>query len=265
MRFFPARIDEIDATHIGIDRIENETGFHLARFGHVHFLIEFEAFRGQQPVPPVAAAILQIRRQRIVPDPVIREIAQRHFGHRPFTGDFDAVEFRHIGEIAPDGIDDPFLSVNATSPQQQETCQQILFHDRAVLGSGTGTCRRITNIAKYAEKTALRHKKTLRRELFEIFTLEQQQVDDADGDVTVGEVEDRAEKQERLPSHPGNPRRENALHDREKQHIHDFAVQKSGITAAFGQESGDARKGRFGKQQPVERAVEHVAERSGKD
>lgn len=101
--------------------------------------------------------------------------------------------------------------------------------------------------------------------LFEKFPLEEQHVEHADGDVAVGQVENRAEEQKRIAADSRYPRRIGAPEQREKQHVDHSPVQKSGIASSFGQERRRGGERRFREKQAVERAVDHIAERAGEN
>lgn len=87
--------------------------------------------------------------------------------------------------------------------------------------------------------------------LFEKFALEQQHVDNSDGNIAVGQVKDRTEKEERFTAHPRQPTGVHTAKKREIKHVNHLAVQETGISASFGKKSRDAGKGRLRKEQPV--------------
>lgn len=100
--------------------------------------------------------------------------------------------------------------------------------------------------------------------LFEKFALEQQHVDNSDGNIAVGQVKDRTEKEERFTAHPRQPTGVHTAKKREIKHVNHLAVQETGISASFGKKSRDAGKGRLRKEQPVKRTVDHITHRPGK-
>ena len=102
--------------------------------------------------------------------------------------------------------------------------------------------------------------KTLSRILLflrEEFPLEQDQVDRAYRDAAVREVEHRLE--EDVPAHEGNPVGPGP--EREVEHVHHLALHERGVMAPGGDDAGS----RLGEHQPVEQAVDDVAEGAGGD
>ena len=99
----------------------------------------------------------------------------------------------------------------------------------------------------------------------EKFTLEQQHIDNADRDITVGQVENRTEKQKRLPADSRYPLGIHAAKEGKIEHIDHLPVQETGITASGRQKSSHAGEGRFREEQSVEGAVEDIAQGTGKD
>ena len=93
----------------------------------------------------------------------------------------------------------------------------------------------------------------LRKEL----PLEQDQVDGAYRDAAVGEVEDGFE--EDVAAHEGDPVGPGP--EREVEHVHHFALHEGRVVAPGGDQAG----GGLGENQPVEQAVEDVAEGAGGD
>ena len=87
--------------------------------------------------------------------------------------------------------------------------------------------------------------------------MEQDQVDGAYRDAAVGEVEDGLEEDvaahERDPVGPGP--------EREVEHVHHFALHEGRVVAPGGDQAG----GGLGEDQPVEQAVDDVAEGAGGD
>ena len=91
----------------------------------------------------------------------------------------------------------------------------------------------------------------------EEFPLEQDQVDRAYRDTAVRKVEHRLE--EDVTAHEGNPVGPGP--EREVEHVHHLALHEGGVVAPGGHEP---RRG-LGKDQPVEQAVEDVAQGAGGD
>ena len=95
------------------------------------------------------------------------------------------------------------------------------------------------------------------------FILKQKQVDDGDGDVGVGEVEDRAEEiVVAVDQKPQEARHAVPLEQREIEHVDDLAHHEAGVVAP---ECGDGVRRRCREQQSVECAVEDVAHGAGED
>ena len=93
--------------------------------------------------------------------------------------------------------------------------------------------------------------------LREEFPLEQDQVDRAYRDTAIREVEYRLE--EDVTSHERNPVGPGP--QREVEHVHHFALHEGGIMAPRGNDAGSG----LGKDQPIEQAVDNIAEGAGGD
>ena len=91
----------------------------------------------------------------------------------------------------------------------------------------------------------------------EEFPLEQDQVDCAYRDTAVREVEHRLE--EDVTAHEGNPVGPGP--EREVEHVHHLALHEGRVVPPGGDDAG----GRLGEDQPVEQAVDDVAEGAGGD
>ena len=91
----------------------------------------------------------------------------------------------------------------------------------------------------------------------EEFPLEQDQVDRAYRDTAVREVEHRLE--EDVTAHEGNPVGPGP--EREVEHVHHLALHEGGVMAPGGDDAGRG----LGEDQPVEQAVDDVAEGAGGD
>ncbi len=87
--------------------------------------------------------------------------------------------------------------------------------------------------------------------------LEQDQVDRAYRDAAVRKVEHRLE--EDVPAHEGDP--VGPRPEREIEHVHHLALHEGGVVAPGGDHAG----GGFGEDQPIEQAVDDVAEGAGGD
>ena len=79
--------------------------------------------------------------------------------------------------------------------------------------------------------------------------LEKNQIESANRDAAVGEIEDRSEEQKAVSSHKWYPRRPDCVNEREVEHIHHAAEHQRGIV----------------KDHSVEKAVDDVAESAGGD
>lgn len=99
----------------------------------------------------------------------------------------------------------------------------------------------------------------------EIFVFEEDQIENGYGDVAVGDVEDRTEENEVAAADPRHPVGPGRFDDREVEHVHHLAVQERGVAASLGEERGDGMRSRFGKDQSVEGAVDHVADGAGQN
>ena len=89
--------------------------------------------------------------------------------------------------------------------------------------------------------------------------LEDEEVEDADGDAAVGDVEDEAEEDEFAAAPDGERVGKGGFDEGEVEHIHHFAVEKRGIASAIGEECGDLGVCGVIENQAVESAVEDVA------
>ena len=87
--------------------------------------------------------------------------------------------------------------------------------------------------------------------------MEQDQVEGAYRDTAVREVEDGLE--EEIPAHKGDPVGPGP--EGEVEHVHHLALHEGGVVAPGGHEPGR----RLGEDQPVEQAVDDVAEGAGGD
>ena len=97
----------------------------------------------------------------------------------------------------------------------------------------------------------------------EIFVLKQKQIDYGNGDVGIGQIEDRPEEVVvAVDQKAQDARHAVPLEERKVEHVDHLAHHESGVVAA---QVCDRRGGRFREDQPVEGAVEDVAQRSGDD
>ena len=95
------------------------------------------------------------------------------------------------------------------------------------------------------------------------FVLKQKQIDDGDGDIGIGQVEDGPEKiVVAVHQEVQEPRYAVPLEEREIEHVDDLAHHEPGVVSA---EMCDRIGRRLREEQPVERAVDDVAERSRHD
>ena len=79
--------------------------------------------------------------------------------------------------------------------------------------------------------------------------LEKNQIESANRDAAVGEIEDRSEEQKAVSTHERNPRRPESVNDREVEHVHDTTEHQRSVI----------------EDHTVEKAVDDVAESAGGD
>ena len=77
--------------------------------------------------------------------------------------------------------------------------------------------------------------------------LEKNQIESANRDATVSEIEDRSEEQKAVSTHERNPRRPESVNDREVEHVHDTTEHQRSVI----------------EDHTVEKAVDDVAESAG--
>lgn len=95
------------------------------------------------------------------------------------------------------------------------------------------------------------------------FVLKQKQIDNGHGDIGIGQVEDGPEKVVvAVHQEVQEPRYTVPLEEREIEHVDDLAHHEPGVVPA---EMCDRIGRRLREEQPVERAVDDVAERSRHD
>ena len=95
------------------------------------------------------------------------------------------------------------------------------------------------------------------------FVLKQKQIDDGDGDIGIGQVEDGSEKVVvAVHQEVQEPRYTVPLEEREIEHVDHFAHHKPGVVPP---ELSHRVGRRFGEDQSVECAVEDVAHGAGED
>ena len=95
--------------------------------------------------------------------------------------------------------------------------------------------------------------------------LKNDQQNNPDGNGRIGDVKNRAEEDKRFSGPEWKPGGHGPLDDGKIKHIDHLAVEKSGITSAFGHEFGDAMIGTLTEQKTVKSAVDDVSESAGKD
>ena len=91
--------------------------------------------------------------------------------------------------------------------------------------------------------------------------MEDEEVEDRNGDVTVRKVEDGREEQ--LATHQRHPLGE--VEEGEVEHIDHLAIDEWGIAATLGQELCNTCEGRFGEDYTIECAIDHIADGSRKN
>lgn len=93
------------------------------------------------------------------------------------------------------------------------------------------------------------------------FVLKQKQIDDGDGDIGIGQVEDGSEKVVvAVHQEVQEPRYTVPLEEREIEHVDDLAHHESGVVSA---EMCDRIGRRLREEQPVESAVDDIAQGTG--
>ena len=82
---------------------------------------------------------------------------------------------------------------------------------------------------------------------FQETVLEKNQIESANRDAAVSEIEDRSEEQKAVSTHERNPRRPESVNDREVEHVHDTTEHQRSVI----------------EDHTVEKAVDDVAESAG--
>src|SRR3712207_5989868 len=94
----------------------------------------------------------------------------------------------------------------------------------------------------------------------QVFTIENQQGDNAATDGGVRKIENRAEKDEMLSSHKRHPCRPIGFNNRKIEHIYHFPVKPTGISPVVGHERGYLRMGTFIENDTIENTVDDISQ-----